>query len=115
MAGPLQFFVPPFQTNAPCITISASSTATAAVPLPLAGSGFQMRIVNEGPNVAFFATSPNGVVLATLPAAGTTTTCTAILSGEDATFTLSSTDKFISAICRSTQTAVLSVYVGVGQ
>lgn len=115
MAGPLQFFLPPFQTKAPCITISASATATAAVELPLGASGQNVRIVNEGPNVAFLAFSPSGGQLATLPVAGTTSTCDAVLSGEDLTLTLSPTDKFISAICRSAGTAVLTVYVGTGQ
>lgn len=113
MAGPLQFTLPPFQTKAPCITISASSTATAAVPLPVSGSGQQVRIVNEGPNIAFLAFTKNGVV-ATLPVAVTTKTCDAVLSGEDLILTLAPDDLFVSAICRATQTAVLSVYVGIG-
>ncbi|SRR6266576_279765 len=116
MPGPLQFILPPFQSKAPGITISASSSATAAVPLPRGqGSGQQVRIVNEGPNVAFLAFGKTGVIVATLPIAGFTSTCTAVLSGEDVILTLEADDAFISAVCRSTQTAVLSVYVGTGQ
>lgn len=114
MAGPLVFFLPPFQTKAPGITISASSSVTAAVPLPLGASGQQVRIVNEGPNVAFLAFG-RGNVVATLPVAGTTTTCDAVLSGEDLILTLAPDDKYVSAICRAAGTAVLTVYVGNGQ
>ncbi|SRR6266851_5859692 len=112
MAGPLQFLLPPFQTKAPGITISVTSTATTAVVLPTGGP--QLRIVNEGPNIAFLAFSKNGV-LATLPTASQTVTCDAVLSGEDLILTRGPDDNYISAISRATQTATLSVYVGSGQ
>lgn len=116
MPGPLQFILPPFQTKAPGITISASATVTPAVPLPRGtGSGQQVRIVNEGPNVAFLAFGKTGTILATLPIAGAASTCTAVLSGEDEILTLDADDAYISAICRATQTAILTIYVGTGQ
>lgn len=111
--APLVQYIAPFQTKAYCITISASSTATAAIVLPQGGN--QIRVVNEGPNVVFLAFGKSGSILATLPVAGQTNTCDAVLSGEDAIFTRDMDDNFISAICRSTATAVLTVYVGSGQ
>lgn len=82
--------------------------------MPFGAGGTQVRIVNEGPNIAFLAFSKRGAA-ATLPVAGTTNTCDAVLSGEDLILTLGPDDGFISAICRATQTAVLTVYVGIGQ
>lgn len=105
-------YVAPFQTKAYCITLSATSTATAAVQLPQGGG--QIRVVNEGPNVVFLAFGKSGTVLATLPVAGQTNSCDAVLSGEDAIFTRDMDDNFISAVCRAAGTAVLTVYVGTG-
>lgn len=110
--APLVQYLAPFQTKAYCITISASATATAAVQLPQGGQ--QLRIINEGPNVAFLAFGKSGNVLATLPVAGQTNTCDAVLSGEDELLTRDMDDNFISAVCRASGTAVLTIYVGVG-
>ncbi len=114
MPGPLVFILPPFQTKAPGISVSASSTATTGALLPVGSAGVQVRIVNEGPNIAFLCFSKNGT-LATLPTASTAKTCDAVLSGEDVILTLGVDDNYISAICRATATATLNVYVGYGQ
>ncbi len=104
----------PFPSSAKTITVAATATALTAVALPT-GSGNQMRVVNEGPNVAFIATGAVGV-LATPPTTGAgVTTCSPVLAGEDVVFTRSPlVDVYISTICRASGVATLTVSIGDG-
>lgn len=102
-----------FSAQAATIAISATATASTPVALPFSANG--VRIVNEGPNVAFIAIAPTSTV-ATLPGASQAQTCTPVLAGSDITLSMAQgTDSnFISAICRASGTAVLSVSIGEG-
>jgi len=96
--------------------VSVTSTASASTALP--GSGKFIRIVNEGPNVAFVSIG-TGTQTATLPNATATATSTPVLAGEDVAFEIpsnisTSTALNISAICRAAGTATLDVQVGDG-
>lgn len=106
----------PFTAGAPGISYSATATVGTGVALP-ANKGNVIRIVNEGPNIAFFdlAITLAGAI-ATVPTTGNgTTDCVGVLAGSDVLFTRSpSDDLYISFICRATATAVLTVYVGEG-
>ena len=73
-----------------------------------------LRVVNEGPNIAFIAVGKT-TATATLPTATAAKTCDAVLAGEDMILTLSPNARYISAICRAAGIATLSVYVGRGQ
>lgn len=110
-----------FQTASPGITIAVTSVASTAALLPVTDvldsidqGMVQIRVVNEGPNIAFLSIGKTGAT-ATLPAAGATKTCDAVLAGADIILTLSPSHRYISAICRASGTATLSVYVGRGQ
>lgn len=110
--------LPPLQTGAAGIAISATSTVTAGVALPQAPGdqpGTTVRVVSEGPSIAFLAFGNARLVAATLPTATATTTCDAILPGEDLIFSLKPGDLAVSAICRAGGSALLTVYVGYGQ
>jgi len=92
-----------------------SVTATASTSTRLPGQGNSIRIVNEGPNVAFVSIG-EGTQTATLPNATATATSTPILSGSDITLSIPNDAVYnISAICRATGTATLDVQVGEGQ
>lgn len=116
--GGLQQSLPPLTTNAFCIAISATSTATTAVPVPKAPGGRPgpslVRVVNEGPSIAFLAFGNRGVT-ATLPTAAETNTCDAIGPGEDLIFSLAPGNMQVSAICRAGGTATLTLYRVDGQ
>lgn len=103
----------PFTAQCKTLSISASSTASTSIALPNASNS--VRIVNEGPNIAFVSIGA-GTQTATLPSASVpVATCTPILASEDVILSIPSDAIYnISAICRSTQTAVLSVQVGEG-
>lgn len=112
-------------------TLAISVTATASTSQALPGIGNQVRVVNEGPNLAAVSIGA-GTQTATLPAtsAGSATgTSTIILAGEDVVFTIPSTRDTpmdstgvfpaatplnISAICRAAGTAILDVQVQEG-
>lgn len=102
-----------FSAQAATIAISATATASTPVALPFSANG--VRIVNEGPNVAFVAITPASTV-ATLPGASSAQTCTPVLAGADVTLAMAqgSSPNFISAVCRASGTAVLSVSTGDG-
>lgn len=104
-----------FTTESPGISVAATASALTAVALPLS-DGNSIRIVNEGPSIAFVAIGAS-TVLATLPTTGVgTVTCVPILSGEDIILRRdASKGKFISTICRAAGTATLTVHVGTGQ
>ena len=103
----------PFTATAKGITVAATASALSAVALP--GSGNQVRIVNEGPNICFVALGASSVA-ATLPTTGAgVTTCTPVMAGEDIILTRSPlVDLYISTICRASGTATLTVHVGEG-
>ena len=108
--------IQPFQTKAPSIAISATSTASSAVQLPITGNN--IRVINEGPSIAFlcFGKAQSGTV-ATLPTTtAVSVTSDAIGPGEDLIFSRDmGNDNYVSAICRVGGTAALTVYVGTGQ
>lgn len=103
-----------FSAQANTIAVSANATASTPVLLPFACGA--LRIVNEGPNVAFVAVAAASTA-ATLPgAAPGAQTCTPILPSSDVTLAIASvpggTPLYVSAICRAAGTAVLSVSTG---
>lgn len=119
MAYPTAPVTRPFVCASPAISVSATSTATTAVALPVtsAGAGSIIRIVNEGPSIAFISLgSVIASTVATLPTTGGgTATCSPILPGEDASFTRDTKlETLISAICRAGGTAALTVQTGEG-
>lgn len=100
-------------------SLGVAVTSTASASQPLANTGNTIRVYNEGPNVAFLAiTVAATAAVATLPAttaAGATITSSPAPVG-DSTFTIPNDQVYnISAICRSTQTATLTVQVNEGQ
>lgn len=102
--------------SAKTILINATATASTAVQLP--DKGHTIRLANEGPSTVYVAVGATGV-LATLPAttfSGATRTSTAILPGEDASFTLNAYggESYLSTICDTGKTARLFVQVGEG-
>ncbi len=113
----------PFTAQAPALGINASASASTSIALP--GVGNTIRVVNEGPNIAFVSIGV-GAQTATLPATvigSVVPTSTPVPVG-DITLTIpAAANQFpaapvplqISAICRATQTAVLTVQVGEGQ
>lgn len=122
----------PISAQAKTLPISVTSTASASTALPSIGN--TIRIVNEGPNVAFVSIG-TGAQTATLPNATPTATSTPILAGEDVAFTIpdvrntsqvaatapavgsvfgTPTPLNISAICRAAGTALLDVQVSEG-
>jgi len=102
----------PFSATSKTLPISVTATASTSTALP--GQGAAVRIVNEGPNIAFVSIGA-GTQTATLPNAGPTATSTPVLAGSDVTFTIASDAVYnISAICRAAGTATLDVQVGEG-
>lgn len=103
-----------FNAVSPTISVAVTATASASALLPFTGAT-SMRIVNEGPNIAFVSVG-EGSQTATLPSATAAQTCTPVLSGEDVVFNISGySQQSISAICRAAGTATLTVQVGVGE
>lgn len=94
------------------LSVSATSTATAGAALP--GLGTTVRVVNEGPNNAYFAVGAS-TVAATVPTGTAAVTCTPVLAGEDVVFSRGDSETYISAITRANQTATLIVQTGEGQ
>ena len=109
----------PFIAQALTLPISVTSSASTSTALPAVGN--VVRIVNEGPNVAFVSIG-TGTQTATLPNASPTATSTPVLGGSDVTLSIPTvyastgtpTALNISAICRASGTATLSVQVGEG-
>lgn len=101
----------PMSAQAPTIAISGTSTASASTPLP--GVGNIVRLVNEGTNNCYVSIGPDGQV-ATVPSSTAASTCTPILAGEDASFSIPNAQMNISIICRAAQTCTLIVSVGEG-
>lgn len=106
----------PISAQVKTLPISVTSTASTSVALP--GVGNTLRVVNEGPNVAFISVGTS-TQTATLPNATPTATSTPVLAGSDVVFSIASnpgdsTPLNISAICRAGGTATLDVAVGNG-
>lgn len=101
-----------FSAQSKALPVSVTATASASAALPNAGN--TIRIVNEGPNVAFISVG-SGSQVATLPNSTPTATSTPVLSGSDVSFSIPNDAVLnISAICRASGTAVLTVSVGEG-
>lgn len=102
----------PFTAQSLGMDISVTSTASTSAALPNLGN--TIRIVNEGPNVCWVSIG-TGTQTATLPATSNfVATCTPVPVG-DITLTIpNSAILNISAICRASQTARLTVQVGDG-
>lgn len=102
-----------FSAQANTIAVGVTAVASAPVQLPFSANG--VRIVNEGPNVAFVAitsASTNATLPGAVPGAQT---CTPVLAGSDVTMTMANgAANYISAICRAAGTAALSVSTGEG-
>lgn len=104
----------PFPFSATSKTLPVSVTATASTSTALPGQGNSIRIVNEGPNIAFVSIG-SGAQTATLPNATSTATSTPVLNGSDLVFTIPNDAVYnISAICRASGTATLDIQVGEG-
>lgn len=102
----------PFSATSLTKPITVTSTASSSTALP--GLGNSVRIVNEGPNVAFVSIG-SGSQTATLPNATPTATSTPVLSGSDVILSIPNDATYnISAICRASGTATLDVQVGEG-
>lgn len=100
--------------SAQATTFALTAGTVASTPVQMSFRGNSIRIVNEGPNVAFVAISP-AATSATVPGAlPGTTSCTPVLPGSDVTLGMCNNLNFISAICRAAGSAVLSVTVGEG-
>jgi len=104
--------IQPFNAQAKSLPVSVTATASTSTALPALGA--VVRIINEGPNVAFVSIG-TGAQTATLPNATPTATSTPILAGTDISLCIASDSiQNISAICRSSGTAALTVQVGEG-
>lgn len=101
----------PFSAQAKTLPISVTSTASTSAALPAVGNS--IRLVNEGPNICFVSIGA-GVQTATLPNATPTATSTPVAVGDCVLGIPNDTTYNISAICRATQTAALSVQVNEG-
>jgi len=102
----------PFSLSSPTISLSVTSTASAAVLIP--GTGNTIRLVNTGANKCFVAVGVSSIA-ATTPSGTSSTTSTCILAGSDVVFSRSpSSETYISAICESTETATLLIQSGEG-
>jgi hypothetical protein len=97
----------------PTNTLPVVVTATASTSTALPNKGNTIRIVNEGPNVAFVSIG-TGTQTATLPNATPTATSNPIYVGETTLSIPPDSILNISAICRASQTAQLNIQVGEG-
>lgn len=111
----MAFIVSEFNATSPTLAIAVTAAASTSIALP--GVGDAVRIVNEGPNVAFISIGV-GSQTATLPptALPGSATSTALASGAERVFSINNflTTLQISAICRAAGTATLDVQVGFG-
>lgn len=102
----------PFSAQAKTADLSVTDTASTSKALP--GAGPTLRIVNEGPNIAFVSIG-SGTQTAVLPAASSyVATGTPVYVGDTSLAIPADATLNISAICRSGQTARLSIQVGSG-
>ena len=110
---PLTTLTRPIRCSSVGTTVAATATVLTAVEIP--GDGSVLRVVNEGPNIVFIAVG-GPTVAATLPGAYPgVVTCTAVLAGSDVVFSRdTTTETYISTICRAASTATLTVMTGEG-
>lgn len=101
----------PFTAQSNTINITATTTASASVPLP--GRGEVVRIVNEGASIAYFSIG-SGAQTATLPSTTAKATSTPILAGTDMTFSVPDVAGLQISAITATGTATLDVQVGMG-
>lgn len=103
----------PFGITAKTLDISVTASASSSTALPGQPCNV-VRIVNEGPNICFVSIG-SGAQTATLPSSVTPTVTSSPVPPGDYTFTIANDVVYnISAICRPSQTARLSVQVGEG-
>lgn len=102
-----------FSAQSTTFAIAATATASAPALMPVAAGA--LRIVNEGPSVAFVAVAAASTS-ATLPVAlPGTQTATPVLPNMSITMAISAGGaQYISAICRAAGTAALSISIGEG-
>lgn len=102
-----------FSAQAPGKRISAS-TVSGAASVSLERAGGSIRIVNHGPNDAYFAVG-DGQQTAYVPGATGQVGCVAVLAASDVTLGISSSVIPLQFAARTeTGTAVLDVYVSTG-
>lgn len=102
----------PFSAQSKTLKISVTNTASTSGALP--GAGNTLRVVNEGSNTAFISVG-TGAQAATVPDVSTpVATCTPILSGEDAVFSIPASSTLNISAITATSTATLYVSVGEG-
>ena len=98
-----------FPTDAPGIAMTAATTATTPVLLPVAGN--HLRLVNEG-SVAAYICVASASTSATLPGSTASRGSCFIAPGDDQIFAIPYSEVlYISAITRSS-TAIVTAYVG---
>jgi hypothetical protein len=74
-----------FSVGAPSMLVSASTTASASVPLPAIGNS--LRIVNEGPNNAYISVGA-GSQTAQVPSGTPSPSAVPVLAGTDITLSI---------------------------
>lgn len=103
--------VQPFNAQAPGISASLTSSASASTALP--GQGSVVQFINEGPGACAVSIGA-GTQTATLPNGTPSRTSKIIQSGENVVYGIPSDQVYnFSAISRTT--SVLNIYVGEGQ
>jgi hypothetical protein len=104
-----------FNATSPTLAIAVTAAASTSIGLP--GIGDAVRVINEGPNIAFVSIGV-GSQTATLPVTALPggVTSTPILNGTERVFAINNqlTTLQISAICRAASTATLDIQVGFG-
>jgi len=105
-------FLGPFTAQGNTIGLAVTTTS-GATSVALPGRGETIRIVNEGPNIAYLSIGV-GAQVATVPSAVVKATSTPVLAGTDTTFSVPDVANLqIAAIC-ATGTAALDIQVGNG-
>ena len=103
----------PFSAQAPCLSVSVTSTASTSAALP--GQGNSVRLCNEGPNNAYFSFGTT-TQTATVPTSTAAATCTPVLAGTDVTLSIptGSTLNFSAITKTAGETATVRIQVGEG-
>ena len=98
-----------FSAQAKGITVSVTDAASTAANLPAIGNS--VRIVNESADIAFVSITTAGTAAA-LPTGTAAAVCTPVRAASEVVLSIDGmTQQKISAICRSTKTATLTVHV----
>lgn len=109
----MAFTVSAFNATAPCIGVAVTSTAGTSAALP--GQGSALRLVNEGPNIAFLSLALNGATATSvLPGSSALQTCTPVPVGDIVLSIRPDQILNFSLITRAAQTAQVSIQVGEG-